>query len=293
MKIRSLKVPAIIIAIGLIAAIAASLLTGMVKEPAITEYDFPYTVTYTLDGETRTFEGVYKCRFLFTGKGTDPLERYYEGTYLTTTSEYHPAAYTVAEKDGLELCIVTVFSNKYLMGDTKGVPEGTFRYDPYLAVMDREGMEYTEEEYLGKFDAELISWELPEPVENSFVFTGFSHLHDSSMIAMLTVGALVIIACMIFVKRNRATPRKALNIVSCILNVIIAAVFIPFVTVIALWSQIFLSGSEWTYQVELCIPALTAFSIAASLSLRRNGFLKTGFFIPFAGPVLFAVLMFL
>ena len=93
-----MKTPAIILAIGLILCVVASMLTGIVKVPAITEHDFPYSVTYTLNGETQTFEGVYRCRFISTGEGTDPLERYYEGSYLKLTSEYHPAAYTIAQR---------------------------------------------------------------------------------------------------------------------------------------------------------------------------------------------------
>ena len=290
MKTKSLKIFAIIIFIGIIAAIVACMLTGMVKGPAITEQDFHYSVTYQLDGETKTLDGVYRFNFSHTGSGSSPLERYYEGTYLTKTSEYHPAAYTIAEKDGLELCIVTIFSDRYLMNDADGV---TIVYDPYLAVMDNEGIEYTEEEYLEKFDAELISWQLPEPVENSFVFVGFSHLHDGSMVAMLMVGALVILACMIFIKREKTVPLKGMDKVSAAFNVLIAVLVIPFMTVVTWLSQITMSTENWGFQVMLCIPAFTAFSIAASLSLRRRGFAKTGFFIQFIGPALFAISLFM
>ena len=289
MKNSSLKIPVILIAVGLVLAVLASLLTSIVKKPAITEQDFPYSVTYRLNGETKTFEGVYNCRLTSLGQGTDPLARYYEGTYLTVSSENHPAAYTIAEKDDLELCIVTIFSNAYLMGE----PEAGFPYDPYLAVMDPDGMEYTEEEYLSLFDAELISWQMTEPVVNSFQFAGFSYLHEDSMIAMLIVGVLVLFSSMIFVKRDKTIPYKALDKVSIFFNILIAVAFIPFVALTAWLSQIFMAGSEWTYQLELCIPAITAFSVAASLSLRRKGFRKPGFFIQFVGPVLFALLLIL
>ena len=82
MKNSSLKIPVILIAVGLVLAVLASLLTSIVKKPAITEQDFPYSVTYRLNGETKTFEGVYNCRLTSLGQGTDPLARYYEGTYL-------------------------------------------------------------------------------------------------------------------------------------------------------------------------------------------------------------------
>ena len=289
MKNNSLKIPAILISFGLVLAVLASLLTCIVKEPVITEQDFNYAITYQMDGESQTVEGVYNCRFTSVGQGTDPLTRHYEGTYLTVTSEYHPAAYTIAEQDGLELCIVTIFSDRYLMGE----PEFGSAYDPYLAVMDQDGMEYIEEEYLGKFDAELISWQMPEPVANSFQFAGFSYLHDESMIAMLIVGVLVMVVCMIFVKRDKTVPYKALDKVSIVLNFVFTFAAIPFVTLVAWLMQITVGGNEIGYRMLLCIPVLTAFSIAASLSMRRKGFTKSGFFIQFVGPALFVLLLIL
>ena len=293
MNNKSLKFPAIIISIGLIVAVVVSLLTGMVKEPAVVEHDFYHTVTYKLDGEIQTLEGVYRVQFSSTGKGIDPIERYYRGYYLTNPSEEHSSAYTIAEKDGLELCIITIFSDEYLMGDTKGVPEATFRYDPYLAIIDSEGFEYDVMEKEGMFDVELVSWEQPEPIENDFVFVGFSKLHDTSMIAMLIVGLLVLIACMIFVKRDKSVPYKALDKISLVLNYIAVLAAIPFMTVIAALMQIYVSGDEFVYQVELCVPAITAFTVAASVALRRKGYTKTGLFIQFVGPVLFALMIIL
>lgn len=290
MKNKTLKLPCIILAVGLVLAIIASLLTGIVKAPAITEQDFPYSVTYTLNGETQTLEGVYRCQFRSTGKGTDPLNRYYEGTYLNITSEYHPAAYTIAQKDGLELCIVTIFSDKYLMGDTKGEPASTFFYDPRLVVMDREGMEYDDAESLSKFDAKLVSWELPEPVANTFHFVGFSYLHDNSMLAMLAVGIAMIIACMIFVKRDKTVPYRALDKISILLNFVLILAALPFITIAVLFMQITVSGDEFVYQMFLCLPAIIAFTVAASISLRRKGFRKAGFSVLLVNPALFALL---
>lgn len=293
MKKNGLKVPAIILSVGLILCIVVSMLTGIIKAPVITEHDFPYSVTYTLNGETKTYEGVYRCQFTSTGKGIDPLERYYEGTYLKLSFESHPATYTIAEKDGLELGIVTIFNNNYLMGDTKGVPEATFTYDPYLAVMDEQGIEYDDPETLSKFDAQLISWELPQPVENSFKFVKFSHLHDTSMFAMLVVGILAIIACMIFVKRDKTIPYKALDKISIVVNFIVVLVVIPIATGAIWFSQIIASGSEFSFQLMLCIPVFTAFTVAASVSLRRKGYTKEGFFVQLVTPAMIALLVFL
>lgn len=288
MKKKALKVPAIIIAIGLAAAIVAALLTGILKTPTITEYDFNYSATYTLNGETKTVEGIYRCRFLGTGEGTSPLVRYYEGTYLSDAAQ--PGVHMIAQQGGLELGIVTQLSDMYLMGDTKNGPGATMVYEPYLAVFDEMGSEYVDEEMLGKFDAQLLSWELPQPIENTFVFSGFSILHQTSMVAMLVVGLLVIVACIVFVKRDKTVPYKVLDKVSAVLNYIIVLAGIPFAAMVTWLMQIYVSGEELVYQLDLCVPAITAFTIAASLSLRRKGFTKAGFFIQLIGPALFLIL---
>ena len=286
MKQKSLRIPLIILAVGLLMAIAAGLLTGIVKAPVITEHDFPFTVTYRLDGETKTLEGIYRCHFRSTGKGTDPLDRYYEGEHLLNSAEEHPAAYTITQKDGLELCIVAIFSARNLMGDADGI---ACHHDPYLAVMDSEGMEYSDDEILSQFDAEIIDWVYPEPVDNSFKFVGFSHLHDDSMFAMLVAGILTIGACMFFVKRDKTVPYKVIDKLSIAMNFVICFAALPFMTFITALMQITMSGDELAYQTALCIPALTAFTVAASIALRRIRFTKAGFFLQFIGPVLFVL----
>ena len=65
-------------------------------------------------------------------------------------------------------------------------------FEPYLAVYDAEGAEYSDSEYLEKFDAEIISWQLPTPIENTFEFIGFSYLYELSMFVMLLVAVLTI-----------------------------------------------------------------------------------------------------
>ena len=112
MKKKNMKTLFVIFAVGLLMAITASLLTGIVNAPIITEHDFNFSVTYQLDGEAKTLDGVYRCYFQGNGSGDEPQERYYGGEHLTNPSEEHPEEYTIAQKDDLELCIVTYFSDR-------------------------------------------------------------------------------------------------------------------------------------------------------------------------------------
>jgi hypothetical protein len=260
--------------------LVASLFAGIMKEPVITQHDFNYAATYRLNGETKTLEGVYRVRFVSTGEGND---RYYEGFYLSEPNAGQPEYHTIAEKDGLKLQVVFIFSQDYLMGDG----DRDTITEPYLAAYDTMGVEYTDMETLEAFEAELLSWEEPQPIENTFVFSGFSHLYTGSMLAMLAVGLLVIVACMIFVKRDKTVPFKLLDKVSIALNCIVCFAALPFISFTTALMQITMSGNDFLYQMFLCIPALTAFTVAASIALRRSGFTKSGFFIQFIGPVLF------
>lgn len=289
---KRLKTPAIILAIGLVLCLVVYMITGILKAPAITQQDFNYSATYKLNGETKTLEGTYRCQFEGTGEGTEPLERYYSGIYLNNPEGSASAQHIIAQQDDLDLHIIFIFTPDFLMGDGDQVDAYEESVNqPYLAVFDKEGYEYLDDEHLSKFDAELISWETPQPIENTFAFKGFSRLHDDSMVAMLVVGILVIIACMIAVKKDADVSYKLLDKISIVLNFLVTIMAIPFIALSAWLMQIYVSGDELVYQLFLCAPAIGAFTIAASIALRRKGFTKAGFFIQFVSPALFALLL--
>ena len=285
MNLKSKNLPILIIAIGLVLTVVAYLFTAIVMKPTVTEADFDYSVTYKLNGETVTIEDVYTCRFIGNGRDGNPRGRYYEGYFLKSEESYYSGDSAIDEKDGLELRIVTIFIPAYLMGDGDEFHSNEI----YLAAYDDMGVEYTDSETLGKFDAEIISYELPECIENSFVFSGFSSLHALSMVVMYGVGILVLVACMIFVKRDEDVKYNVLDKISIAFNFLIGIFVIPFIILVVWLSQIFMSSDSFIYQLNLCVPVIGMFAIAASLCLRRKGFAKSGFFVQFACPALFAL----
>ena len=289
MEIKSLKIPAIIIVIGLVLSLAASLFTNIILTPTVTEHDFNFSITYKLGGETKTLEGVYRCTYEGFAEGQDPSDRYYTGEYTIYGQTARSHSYTIAQKDGAELYIVMLFNDCYLMGDKKDMDYEPFLEEPYLEAVDKEGYPYDETNMPSEFTAEIISWDYPEPIENTFVFSGFSILHAGSMLAMLVVGLLTVVACMIFVKRDKTVPYKALDKLSILANFAACFLAIPFFVICIALMLATMGGEDIVTQILLCTPAITALTVAASIALRRNGFTKTGFFIQFAGPVLFFV----
>ena len=288
MKNKTLTLPAIIIAIGLVVALVGCLLTSMQFKPAVTEQDFNYSVTYKIDGETKTFNGVYTCRFTgFGGAGIDPLYRYYDGAYTVDGESMESRSYTIAEKDGCVLEIITLFDDDYLMGDNQEEYE---LVDPCLEATDAEGYQYGEEELPAEFDAEIISWEYPEPIENSFVFAGFSGLYATNTGVMTLVGILTLILCMIFVKKGDGVEYSVLDKIGIALNFAAMIFVLPFIYITAIFIQAYKMGPDWIYQAYLCVPPIIVFSIAASVALRRKGFGKSGFFVQFLGIIVEVIL---
>ena len=289
MNIKKLKLPAIIITVGLILAAASCLLTGILKEPVIKEHEFNYSVTYKLDGEVKTYEGGFNCSFDGYDESDDPTLRQYIGVHTKDGNIRDAFWFTVAQKDGVELSIVTDLDAAYLMGDSDKHEYESGLEDPYLEAVDAEGCGV---EVSDKFDVEIISWEYPEPIENSFKFVGFSRLYATSMLTMLLVGILTIIACAVFVKKDYDVIYKALDKYSTIANFVVGLVVIPFITLVIFLLPLTMEAESFICQIYLCIPALTAFSIAASIALRRKGFTKSGLLVQFACPALFFVQIF-
>lgn len=284
MKSKKLKLPIIIIAIGMIVAIASCFLTGIRMEPVIQEHEFQYSVTYSIDGEVKTHQGSFLCSFIGHDGHDDPTLRVYDGLHKVDGNVSESAWFSVAQKNGVELALIINLDADYLMGDPDKYEYVSGNEDPILEATNAEGYSVDISEV---FDAEIISWELPEPIENSFRFIGFSRLHAISMFAMLLVGVLTIIACAIFVKKEPGIQFKVLDALTVIANLFIGLMVIPFVTLVIFMFPLVIDEASIMYQIYLCIPALTAFGIAASISLRRKGLKISGLLVQFVFPLLF------
>ena len=292
MKSNGLKTPAIIIAIGIIVAIAASLLLSIQKTPTVAKQDFDFSITYTLDGETKTLNGIYSSRFTgFGANGVDPLCRYYEGTYKVEGETDGDRCFTIAEKDGYTLYIVALLNDAYLMGDAENDSYESDHEEPTLEAEDNEYNQYDETELPDVFDAEIVSFEYPEPIENTFHFSGFSGLYVANTGIMVLIGILALILCMIFVKKVDGVEYCTLDNFGIALNFAAMLFALPIIYIAAVFVQAYKTGPDWLYQAYLCIPQIIPFSIAASVSLRRRGFRKSGFFIQFLAPVIEVVIV--
>ena len=108
--------------------------------------------------------------------------------------------------------------------------------------------------------------------------------------AMLLVGLLTLIVCVIFVKKGEGVVYSALDIIGIVLNFLSAIVALPFISFVVSLVQAYKTGPDWIYQVYLCMPPIMALSLAASVSLRRKGFRLSGFLIQFLDIAIFVIL---
>ena len=289
MKNNSLKLPIIILVIGLILAITSCFFTGIMKEPTVKEHEFNYSVTYRIGSETKTYEGTFRCSFVGHDGDDDPTLRLYDGVHTKDGNELGALWLTVAQTEDVELMMSVGLDAAYLMGDPDKYEYVHGNDDPYFEAIDGEGYAVDVSE---EFDAEIISWEYPEPIENSFRFSGFSRLYSISMLVMLAIAFLTVLACLIFVRKDPAVNYKTLDIISIVAHFLITFIAIPFLTIVIFFFPLTMDAESLLYQIFLCIPALTAFTIAASIALRRKGFAKTGFLVQLVCPALFFATIF-
>lgn len=289
MNVKNMKLPIIIIAIGLILAIVACFLTGMEKEPVIKEHEFNYSVTYKIDGEIKTYEGAYKCNFIGHEGSGDPTVRLYEGVHTKDGKALNAFWFPIAQNGEIELSVVVDLNPAYLMGDPDKYEYDPGNEDPYLEALRDDDYPVEVSEF---FDAEIISWDYPEPIENSFKLVGFSRLYAISMFVMLLIAVLTLIACAIFARRDKDVSYKLFDKLSIIANFIIGLVVIPFISIVIFFFPLVMDEEAFLYQIYLCLPALSVFAIALSVAFRRKGFTKSGFLVQFVFPALFFIEIF-
>lgn len=79
MKDKKLFLPAIILAIAVALTAIYLFISSIALKPTVTEGEFPFSITYELDGERVTIEDVYKVRYVGNDGYADTKSRVYAG----------------------------------------------------------------------------------------------------------------------------------------------------------------------------------------------------------------------
>ena len=287
MRNKKLFLPAIILAVAVLAIAAYSLISSIAKKPTITEGEFPFSITYELNGETVTINDVYKARYVAKDGHADTKARVYVGE-IGDMGEGN-TVYTLKTDANARIELWTYFHPEYLMGDPAYDYFEDAAFEPIIYYFDSEEIEYHDEETLTAQGIKLIGFEYPEPIENTFVFSHIAYLDGAVVIPALLIALLALLAILIFVRKEKELKYKAIDMISIVLNFFVGFVYLGFVAVLAMLIDIEGGGPELYYQLLYFIPAFSALCIAASVALRRKGYGVKSLIAELIGPAVFAV----
>jgi hypothetical protein len=286
MKAKNIRRAKIILVLYLIATLALLLLGYSVQKPKVARQEFPFTITYSYQGKTETISDVYVGEYVRRAKYLADDSLAWHG-YIQDHNRLESDFYRIGEHDGQAFSINLNMVPEYLMGDPKYAdsvcqPSGVCHsFDGTNDIM------VTDPEELAQLGLSIVSWEYPEPIENTFSFGGIS-LSSEATIYTAAIAVAALLACMILVKKDREIVYRKMDKFSVALNFLIAIVAFPFIFMVSALSEIVADTSVWQQALYLT-PALTVLGIAASVVLRRCGYGKGSLFIQFLGPILFAV----
>ena len=279
-----------IFGIYVIATCALLLFGYSVQKPAVSEHEFPYTITYSLNGKTETISDVFVAEYV-------PAEKYIGDNsvnwfgYIKDHDRLEYNYYTIAESEGPTYSINLNMEPGYLMGDPNYANRAA---GPELVILSFDGTNenrFDDPAEVKQMGFYLVSFEYPEPIENSFSFGGIS-LSSEATIYTAAMAVLALLVCMIAIRKDKNLTYNVLDKIAILLNFVIAIVVFPFILIASCLSEI-VSDASFLYQVLYLTPAVTALSVAVSVTARRMGHKYLSFLIQFAGPVVFGLIILL
>ena len=287
MKNKKLFLPTIILAVAILATVVYSVISSIAFKPTVTEGEFPFSITYELDGERVTIEDVYKVHYVRNDGYADTKSRVYAGELKSSGED--DTLYTLKKDENTRVELWPHFYADYLMGDTEYDYFDDEPFEPRIYYYDAQETEYHDEETLAAQGVKLISFEYPTPIENSFVFSHISYFSGEVVLPTLLIALLALIATIIFVRKEKELKYKEVDIVSIVLNFVIGFTLVPYVSVAAMFIDINGGGPEFYRQVLYFIPSLSVLCIAASVALRRKGYGVKSLIAELIGPAVFTV----
>ena len=253
-----------------------------IQKPAVQKQEFPFTITYTYQGQQQTISEVYVAEYSLFAKylGDKPLGWF---GYRLDQDRLESDFIRIAQNDTHAFSIDLNLEPGWLMGDLADAdcaPSG-------LAIRLDDGTRITDPEALEQLGFRLEGWTYPQPIENRFSFGGFS-LSSEAVLYTSAIAIVSLVLCLIFVKKDRQQMGGALNKLGIALELLVIAVAFPFMLILSTLSEI-LGDTSALQQLLYLTPAMTVTGVGASMVLRRRGYALPGLLILLIGPVLFAL----
>ena len=254
------------------------------QKPAVESQEFPFSITYTYQGERNTISGIFVAEFSPSARylGDNPLGWF---GYIQDHDMLSPDYIHIGEDETHTLSINLNLEPGWLMGDSNYA--GSICAPSGLAIRLADGHRITEPEELEALGFRLESWEYPKPIENRFSFGGFS-LSSEAVLYTSAIALISLLLCVAFVEKDRAQMGNRMGKIGVALNLLVAVAAFPFILIVATLSEI-LGDTSALQQLLYLTPALTLAGVGASVVLRRRGYTLAGLLIQFIGPVLFVL----
>ena len=289
MKIKNLRISAILL-VGLLVAYA--ILTVILcynTKPAVSEGEFPFSITYEYLGETKTISGVYSCKFEGSQTVFREHDRYWSGEITYTEGDYF-----VFQEEMKTLAVQPYMIAGYFMGDPLHSDiyqvYGLEGPEPYAEYYDYENeisiTDFDKDEELAAIGFRFVDYSYAQPIENSFSFSGVEYEADN-IIFFVALMLVFLLVCIIFVRKDKEYKYSYLDKSCTIVNFIVGIVAVPFICLICTLYGIVGSSYEWIEQTIYSIPSISILCLSLSVIFRRRGFSKTGFFVQFGGILIF------
>lgn len=280
----------IVLGLYLVATLALLLLGYSVQKPVVDKQEFPFSITYRYQGETKTISDVYVVEYERTAKYIGDNNVCWYG-YIKDHDQMQADYYRVVDLENTLFAINVNFVPEYFMGDpafaqTQCAPSADYHHFDGV-----EEIYVTDPAELEQLGFSLVSWEYPTPIENSFTYGGISLSSEATMYCAL-LAVLALVACMILVKKDPELTYSGLDKFSIVMNFLVAFVVFPFILIASALTEI-VADASFGQQILYLSPAVTAIGIAASVVLRRLGRKYVSLAIQFAGPVVFALCLLL
>lgn len=278
----------IIFAIYLVATLGLLFCGYSVAVPAVKTQEFPFSITYSHQGERETICAVYVAEY-------NPKAKYIGENavawcgYVKDQDGLQSDYCTVLEDDGWKFSINLNMVPGYLMGDPAYAdficqPAGVYQW--FDGTNDIAVSDPAELEELG---FSIVSWEYPQPIQNSFSFGAISMSSEATIYTAI-IAVITLLACVFVIKKDKERKYGLLDKISVILNFLMIIIVFPFILIASALTEI-VADTSALQQILYLTPAITVLGVAASVTLRRMGKKQYSFWVQFAGPVLFAFLV--
>ena len=288
MKRFKLFLPTIILVAAIMLTVISAFIAGIALKPTVTESEFPFSITYELDGEIVTINDVYKARY-------KENKKYKYRTYIGEIGNLGEdnTIYTLKTDETGRIELWTHFYPDYLMGDAWYDYFDEEAFEPRIYYYDAEENEFYDRETLSEQGVKLISFEYPEPIENSMAFSHIIIPESEVVVPAIIIAFLAMLATIIFVKKDNDYISMPINTITVVFNFVIGFIMFPFFTTFAGLLEAMGDVGDIMNLVIYLLPALTLLGITASIALRRKLYGKSALIVQFISLAVFVVILFI